>query len=107
MSQTCRSAIECEFPHCQCEAKVYPWAARKHDIERRDWERRFTECISERAVDGEGKKLTGDTLIETVERELEVWPEEGDPHNGPDWMVTLPEDAAHEQMMNWLDDQEP
>lgn len=103
----CLSSIACEWPHCACGVSAYPWLAKKHGIERREWERRFTAYMSERAVDGDSNKLSGDALIEAVETELEAWPEAGDPHNGQEWMVTLPEMAAVEQMSNWLDDQEP
>lgn len=74
--------------------------SQQHGIERREWERRFTMRVSERAVDGDDNKLTGDALIEAVETELEAW-------RVPDWTVTLPEEAADEQMRNWEDDQEP
>ncbi len=106
MSQACTSVQNCEWPHCDCAQATYPWEATKHDIERREWERRFTVRISERAVDGDNNKLKGDALIEAVETELEAWPAAGD-HNGPDWMWTSPEEAADEQMSNWLQDQEP
>lgn len=96
----CLSAFACEWPHCACGVSAYPWLAKKHGIERLEWERRFTAYMSERAVDGDSNKLSGDALIEAVETELEAW-------RVPDWTVTLPEEAADEQMRNWEDDQEP
>ena len=108
MSLKCPAATDCNWPDCQCGESVYPWAAAKHGIARREWERRFTERFAACAVSGDdNQKLTGDALVEIVENELEAWPAEGDPHNGPDWMATLPEEAADEQMSNWLQDQEP
>ena len=78
-----------------------------HLIDRPEWERRFTARIADRAIDGDNNKLAGEALKEIAAIELESWPEEDDDHNKTDWFVTLPEEAADEQMSNWLDDQEP
>lgn len=107
MSRACKGTENCGWPHCECPESVYPWAARNHGIARDEWVRRFHERVAAKAVNEENQKLAPAAAAEIGAIELEVWPEAGDPHNGPDWMWTLPEDAADEQMGNWADDQEP
>jgi hypothetical protein len=81
--------------------------ATHHGLQRDEWERRFHARIADCATDPEGLKLTPEAAKEISTDEIAQWPESGDPHNGPDWMWTLPEEAADEQMGNWLHDQEP
>ncbi len=71
----------------------------RHGIDRQEWERRFAARITERAVDEDGKKPNTDELAEIIAVELESWPSTGD----YDWLIVSPEDAADEQMSNWVD----
>jgi hypothetical protein len=73
-----------------------------HGIPRPEWERRFHARIAARAVDHEYKPLQPDAAAEISAEELQAWPT-----NSGDWPGATPEDAADEQMSNWLDDQEP
>lgn len=69
---------------------------RPHNIDRAEWERRFARQIEARA------ELAGSTLADVVKAELESWPV--DEKREDNWRVNTPEDAADEQMSNWIDD---
>lgn len=101
----CLDALQCEWPQCDCQAGAFPWGARKHGIPRPEWERRFRAHIEAKAVDSDGSKLSAEALKDITDAELESWPEGGDEHNGEDWLVTQPEEAAVEQMSNWDPDE--
>jgi len=74
---------------------------RKVDVLNRvDWETRFHARIADRARDEEGKALMPDVVREISSNEIESWS-----FDQPDWTRTTPEEAADEQMSNWLDDQ--
>ena len=79
-----------------------PSSSTPHGIDRAGWERRFHARIAERAVDPEDKKLSPAAAAEISTEELESWSVDCD-----DWPTTTPEDAADEQMTNWMDDQIP
>lgn len=72
---------------------------RLHGLFRDEWERRFAYHI---AVHGglttEGTALTAQAISDIVTAELESWDV-----NEEDWLHTLPEDAAGEQLSYWGD----
>ena len=69
-----------------------------HGIAREEWESRFKQRIAERAV-----ITVDDNLGNIVFAELQSWPTDG--YQSDDWLTTLPEEAADEQMSNWTADE--
>jgi len=76
-----------------------------HGIDRSEWVLRFHARIADLAINPDSEKLTPEAAAEISGHEIESWPEHDDTAI-PDWQEVLPEDAADEQMGNWIDDEE-
>ena len=63
-----------------------------HGIARDEWERKFSDHIKARSGVDDPDIFTS---------ELESWPTSED-----DWEVTLPHEAADENLLDWTDDEE-
>ena len=66
----------------------------EHGIPRAEWERRFR---------AELRRLV-DASDEVADCEMQTWPGDDGDHF-PDWLTTLPEDAAAENLSYWTDDE--
>lgn len=70
-----------------------------HNIDRAEWERRFYERIKTAAFGPDDAPLDAEFAKEVGDAEIESWSTDDG-----DWLTTLPEEAADEQMSNWEDD---